>query len=145
MKFTITIISAFLLIIISTNSFPDMKKNNDTSQDDLIIIGKLIRINSNSVLCGGLHVGTMSEYSDLKVIKGSYKNKSIFVVHGCIELKRQQYSKDAGTLNDFVIGDYHRMAVSKYNIYKIELIEKDNVDPKNNVWFFCKTVDKFEN
>ena len=75
------IISLLSILFISTN----------ISALELFIEAELIKIASNNPQCGVLHVGSIAEYRNIKVLSGNYKKNEIFVVHSCIELIKKEH------------------------------------------------------
>ena len=108
--------------------------------DELILIGRLTHINE-TLYCGIIHTGSIAEYSDLQVLDGSYFKKTIYVVQGCPELKRSEYSKNGGDLESFRVGDYHLLYLTKQNIYRIEGFINDT--RKGFPLYFCQRVDLY--
>jgi hypothetical protein len=116
-------------------------KNNAT--DNLVVLGKLLRINERVPACGIIHWGSLSEYGDLTILSGKYTGSKIYVVHGCIEMPRKMYAGEkSGVLDKFLIGDYHKLALNTKNLYKVESILNGDIDPGTAPIYFCRRVDK---
>jgi hypothetical protein len=115
------------------------RSKSDTSHD-LVVIGKLLRINRNT-LCGNAQFSSLSEYGDLTIISGKYNDSQIYVVHPCVEMPRTGFHKNAGTLQKFTVGDYHKLILSTENVYG-GFYQKEDIDPGNAIIYFCRTVDK---
>jgi hypothetical protein len=135
----IKIILIFLAIS-CTMQGSDLPKNKATG--DLIVLGKLLRINQNVPACGIIHVGSLSEYGDLTILSGKYAGSKIYAIHGCIEITRKNYADiEGGTLKKFVIGDYHKLALSRENVYDVESVQNGDIDPGKEPVYFCRRVD----
>ena len=74
---------------------------------ELVVVGKLTRI-AHGAGCGYFSMGVVAEYGDLQIVEGTYKEHRLFVVHGCPELSRPEFSASAGSLASLEIGAYHR-------------------------------------
>ena len=107
--------------------------------EDLVVLGRLKVIEKDLPHCGFLYVGGVTEYEVLQVISGTYPEKRIFVVHGCIEMPR---SGQAGTPTSFVTGDVHKLALVRENLYGIGIFSDKHV-PQRFETFFCKRVDRY--
>jgi len=84
---------------------------------DLIVVAKLVAIEPARG-CGRFHFSEAAEYTDITTLKGSWTTDRLRVVHGCTELPRSQYANGAGTLERFTVGDYHRIELTRYDVYK---------------------------
>lgn len=111
--------------------------------DDLVLIGRLRSIETGLPACGGLHVGSVSEYEVVLVESGSYSEKRIFVVHGCIEMSRATYSTEAGNLDTFRVDDLHKLFLTKEDVYEIGGYNSHKVALGYEV-YFCKRVDLYK-
>lgn len=89
---------------------------------ELTVVGQLTYIATPLSGCGFIHFGAVAEYSDLKILEGKSSEDTIYVIHGCPELKRSEYAKDSGTLESFQTGDYHLLHLTLQNIYHVEAI-----------------------
>ncbi len=94
--------------------------------DELRVIGQLKYI-STPPHCGYFHIGAVAEYTDLKIINGSYLQDKIYVVHGCPELARNEYANASGNLESFQIGDYHVLYLTSQNRFKIGVIDSGDM------------------
>ncbi len=126
------ILIAFIIICFSVPSYAE----------DLVVIGKLVYLDDAISNCGLLHVGSLAKYNDIQFVDGKYNGSILHVIHGCVELSREKYDKDSGTLQHFKVGDYHRLVLTKKNIYKIE-VDLKQFSSKSNEIYFCKRVDLF--
>ncbi len=102
-------------------------------------MARLIRI-EHTPDCGILHLGATAEYSDLQVLNGIYPHRTIYVIHGCPELKRSEYGEDGGNLESFRAGDYHMLYLTKQNMYHVGT-SFEGTPPEN--YYFCKKVDLY--
>ncbi len=107
--------------------------------EDLVVLGRLKAIEKDVPHCGVFYTGAVTEYEVSRVISGTYAEKRIFVVHGCIEMPR---SGEHGTLRSFVIGDVHKLVLVRENLYGIGVFN-DKAVPQQFVTYFCKSVDRY--
>jgi hypothetical protein len=87
---------------------------------ELVVVAKLVAIEQPKG-CGTFHFGEIAEYSDIKVISGTWTSDHVRVLHGCTEMSRREYSETAGTLDRFTVGDYHRLELTTHNVRKVEV------------------------
>jgi len=111
---------------------------------DLVIVGRLERI-AQSPNCGHLYCGAIAKYSGIRIIQGTFDSQVIYVIHGCPELRRSEFAKGSGNLEAFHVGDYHRLELSKINIYKIgSIFDADstgNIEHPDSLTYYSGTVD----
>jgi hypothetical protein len=82
-------------------------------QQDLVIRARLTDKGAHPVDCGIFHFATVMKYKVVAVEQGTYREPVLFATHGCSELPREQYGKDAGTLQSFKVGDIHRLVLTR--------------------------------
>ena len=113
--------------------------------EELIVVGRLARI-SSPPSCGYIHFGAVAEYTDLIVIEGKYAGGTIYVVHGCPELPRNEYAEDSGNLKSFQVGDYHllRLHLTRDEPEKGMKVFSEGLElPKDATLYFCSQVDLY--
>lgn len=117
-----------VLVAISATDAYKMKSNiSATSRtDELIIVGRLKYISSPPA-CGIISSAAIAEYTDLKILSGKYSKDSIYVVHGCPEMKRSEFVQNSGSLDVFHVGNYHILHLTLKNIYKVGVIDLGNI------------------
>ena len=101
--------------------------------DEVVIVGRLASIQATPG-CGLVHFSAVAEYTDLRVISGTYPYDTVYVMHGCPELTRRQYAQGSGDLESFNVGDYHELHLTKENVY--HTMEHSNGPyPKDRLYF----------
>lgn len=116
--------------------------------EELIVVGRLERI-TQPVGCGYLHTGAIAEYTDLRVLKGKYLKDTIYVIHGCPELPRNEYAKGSGTLTSFQEGGYHLLHLTLQNVYEIGVVSSEGIEismdqiEREGMLYFCSQVDLY--
>ena len=117
------------------------------SSNDPVVVGRLSRI-ALSPPCSQGRYGVVAEYTDLKVIQGDFNLDIVYVVHGCPELRRQDYGETSGSLTRFRLGDMHVLHLSKKNVYRVGSISdadaKGRIPHPEAFTYFCKSVDLFK-
>jgi len=78
---------------------------------------------------------------ELTVLHGSYSGKHLFVIHGCIELARRNYSPASGTVPRFTAGDRHRLVLTKENVNGIDIVRLGSLDPDGEPLYYCRWVE----
>ena len=86
-------------------------------------------------------MGVVAEYTDLRILKGTYKEHRAFAVHGCPELSRPEFSKSAGTLETLEIGAHHRLELLSENFYHLELVYGQELKPAQAPLFYVLRAD----
>jgi hypothetical protein len=105
-----------------------------TTSAELVIVGRLVRI-EDTLQCGIFHFGAVAEYTDLTVLRGTYPYETIFVTHGCPELKRSEYAEGSGDLEVFRTGDYHELHLTQQNVYDVSTYPTDLKDLSEGLYF----------
>jgi len=77
--------------------------------------------------CGEFLFGAVAEYTNLKILNGQYFKDTIYVVHGCPEIPRNNYANGSGNLAFFQVGDYHILHLTSENVFTIEIIDSSNM------------------
>jgi hypothetical protein len=109
----------------------------------LVVVAKLTRIASGAG-CGYFSMGVVAEYTNIQVVVGKYTKDKIYVVHGCPELSRPEFSASAGSLETLDIGAYHRLELLSNNFYGLELIYDDHIKPRFARLFYVLRADPGE-
>jgi hypothetical protein len=110
---------------------------------ELVLTGRLSNI-SKPPYCGYVFSGAIAEYTDLQVLSGSYPSDTIYVVHGCPEMPRNEYSAESGTLTSFETGDYHLLFLTTENVFKIEMINQAGLEiPPGAIMYYSFHVDLY--
>lgn len=78
------------------------------AEPGLVVVGRLAKI-ARAPDCGIFYFGSVALYKDLRVVSGSYHKKKVEVIHGCIELRRDDYNQSTGDFVEFKVGERHRM------------------------------------
>lgn len=112
---------------------------------DIVLVGKLEKMALNVPGCGVFMVNSVGEYRVMAVLNGTYAHSNIKVVHACIEMPRERFSKDAGTLQAFRIGDLHKMVITDADIHGELSIRKRSVPTYDESLYSCKRVDLYRN
>jgi hypothetical protein len=107
---------------------------------ELVVTGRLARI-AHGAGCGYFSMGVVAEYSDLQILEGTYKEQRLFVVHGCPELSRPEFSASAGSLASLEIGAYHRLELLTKNFYRLELVYGEELKPAQLPLFYVSRAD----
>jgi hypothetical protein len=85
-----------------------------TRQADLIVVARLVRRAATTAPdCGILHCAEIMEYEVLRVERGTYTSRRIFVALGCPEMPRTMYGADAGSVQQLTVSDVHRLELSR--------------------------------
>jgi len=135
-------ISGFLSLLISLIFlsvgliYPEGKKITP-----VVLLGRVESIDYSAPKCGILHNGSPVHYTDVTTLSGGFSEEEVVVVHGCTELTREEYIKGSGSLKEFKKGDYHKITISRDNIYDIEHIFDAIIALKNRDYYFAVTVD----
>jgi hypothetical protein len=82
------------------------------SANEISVIGRLKWIPHAVPACGVFESWSVTEYEVIRVLKGNYKGRKIYVVHPCIEQPR---TGSAGNLRKFEIGDQHKLILTREN------------------------------
>ena len=83
---------------------------------DVVVTGRMSRIAQAPVNCSIYFTAVVAEYVDLKVVEGEpIRTKRVAVAHPCAEMARQTFSRSAGTLEAFRVGDSHRLELAHEN------------------------------
>jgi hypothetical protein len=112
-----------------------------SEQDELIIIAKLVKMDEFQAGCGTLYVRTIMEYEVLEVINGDYNRDTIYVAHGCIEMPREEFSKESGTLKEFKVNDIHKLVLTTDPIYEFETPFDYKIEPGSYTIYYSKWVE----
>ena len=64
-----------------------------------------------------------SAHLQVTLAVGQYLKDTIYVVHGCPEIARNEYAKGSGNLASFQVGDYHILHLTSQNVFKIGTID----------------------
>lgn len=67
---------------------------------DLIIEARLVDV-VEAPLCGILHTAAAARYEVVRVVRGSYSGRELYVIHDCSPLTRQN------------VGEVHRLTLSR--------------------------------
>jgi len=108
---------------------------------EVIVIGRLESI-QDTPGCGIIHWSAVAKYTDLQIASGIYPYDVVYVMHGCPELKRNEYAKDSGDLESFNVGDYHELHLIKQNIY--QTMEHSNEPYPKDRLYFCQQVNYYK-
>jgi len=102
---------------------------------EALITGRLVALERQPG-CGVFSVGSPATY---KVMDGPMDlvGKEIRVLVYCIELPRGNSSSTYGDLETYEIGATHFLAVTKRNVYSIEI---PNPLPSGNEWFYLRAA-----
>jgi hypothetical protein len=105
------------------------------ADSDVLITGRLVALERQPG-CGVFSVGSPATY---KVMAGPMDlvGKEIKALVYCIELPRGDSSSTYGDLQTYEIGATHFLAVTKRNVYSIEM---PNPLPPGNEWFYLRAA-----
>jgi hypothetical protein len=106
---------------------------SDSSSDEIVIVGRMKSIQSVPG-CGIVYWSAVAEYTDLQVISGTYPYDVVYVIHGCPEIKRNEYAQGSGNLESFTVGDYHELHLTKENAYHT-MDHSNGPYPKDHLYF----------
>jgi hypothetical protein len=110
--------------------------------EDITLIGRLTKFNGGT--CGVFRSVSISEYEVLAVFVGTYSSATIKVLHPCIDMPREMYSKDAGTLKKFVVGDLHKLVLTTEDIHEYEETKHmKRPHPSKAGLYSCRRVDLY--
>lgn len=107
---------------------------------ELVVTGKLTQI-AHGAGCGYFSMGVVAEYGNLQILEGTYRDQRLFVVHGCPELSRPEFSASAGSLASLEIGAYHRLELLTKNFYQLELVYGEELKPVQLPLFYVSRAD----
>lgn len=106
------------------------------AQATLVVEGMLAKMGS-AAPCGAFHLGAVGVYSDLTVIAGSYRRTTVRVIHGCPDLPRSDYAPGSGDVDEFRIGDHHRLTLVPKSEFTGTLVRNPGIGRPR---FFCTNV-----
>jgi hypothetical protein len=132
----------FIVLLSAAAQFP-LPGPTPTPPPVLVVVAKLTRIASGAG-CGYFSMGVVAEYTDIQVIVGKYSKDKVYVVHGCPELSRSEFSASAGSLETLDIGAYHHLELLSNNFYGLELIYDDHIKPRFARLFYVLRADPGE-
>ena len=87
--------------------------------------------------CGYFSMGALAEYTNLRILSGKYKPKTIFVFHACPEMPSSPCSDSSRPVDAFKVGDYHYLQLSHTNFQKLELLIDDGIKHPESMTFFA--------
>jgi hypothetical protein len=79
---------------------------------ELVVLARLADAGTPGLGCGVLHLAVVMRYEVIKIVSGHQEGRTLYVVHGCPELPRTVYRRDAGTVAAFKVGDVHRLSLA---------------------------------
>ncbi|MFT5129327.1 MAG: hypothetical protein ACI8W8_002949 [Rhodothermales bacterium] len=79
--------------------------------DDLLVTGRMGEI-LDRTHCGFVQVVQPIVYDDLHIISGTYSHDKVTVLHGCVEIDRQNYGGLADGIDQLRTGDYHQLRLA---------------------------------
>ncbi len=120
-------------------------KSMNQASEQIEFVGRLININFNIPNCGTFHFGSVAVYDNIEIIKGNYDLDQIFIIHGCTEMAREYYGKEAGNLKKFVIGEYHKITAHKKNNFQIGSVFYGKIPMDRNYLYYAQKTDGYYN
>jgi len=105
-------------------------------EPDLVVIGKLVHMTHPSFGCGYFSLGALAEYSDLRVLKGSYDQSTIYAFHPCPEMPPQPCRGVSAALSTLEAGAYHHLELSRRNFEQINLLDDGGQPHSETMTFF---------
>jgi len=111
----------------------------DAPSPEVFVTARLLSLDRQPG-CGWLWISSPATY---EVIDGpaEYVGKQIHVFVDCVEMPRGGMSTDHGDLEAFEVGATHFLALTKSNVWRIEL---PSALPSEGMWFYLRAASLHE-